>query len=110
MCSSPTSNLSLTDTVDISGNDDIQSIHPSRFENVGKEVFIQPLDLCQYKYEVFIRIDQVKIFNFHFHDVRERHCKELSDSLCKQGYDYKLGLMTVFNSRMSTERVPNPNV
>lgn len=61
MSSSPIHNLPLTNTVEISDIDDIQSVIPSLSKNVGKEVFTQSLDFYQYNFEeVHIRIDQVK--------------------------------------------------
>lgn len=46
--SCPILNLPLTNDVKISDNEDIQSVHPSLSENVGKEVSIITVDLCQY--------------------------------------------------------------
>lgn len=57
--SSPISNVFLTDTVEFSGDDDIQFVYRSLFKNVGKEVFSQLLDLCKYNYEARRRSSSV---------------------------------------------------
>lgn len=48
--------------------------------------------------EVFIDIDQFKILNSPLHDVRKRHCKELSESMHKKGYEYSQRVMIVSDS------------
>lgn len=90
--SPPTNN-----TINFSEKDDIQSVLKSLSENVGKEVSIQPVYGCQYSQEeVFICIEMVKILNFHLCNVFERNGNELLESIFKQGYDYRLGLVTLF--------------
>lgn len=83
----------LSDEMETSSDDDIQSVHTSLSENVVKEVFMQRLDLYQYNYEEgYILVDRVKYPNFLLSDVRTRHCVEMSESMHKQGYDYSLGM------------------
>lgn len=90
------SNVSLKNAEDISNNDDIQSVHPSQSKNVGKEVFIQPVDLCQCSYEeVFVRIDYLRSPKFPLRDASDHHCQELLESMRNQGYDYNYGLQVM---------------
>lgn len=67
--------------------------------NCGRKVSIHPLDLSQYRQEeLFIRIDQVKNPNAPLQDVGKHDRRELSKLMCKQDYNYRLRMMTIFFS------------
>lgn len=99
MSSPPNFYLPLTNAVEIFDVDYIQFVHLSLSEEVGKDISIQLLDLFQYNYnERFIRIDLIINPNFQLHDDCNRHCKELSDFMHNQGWNYRLVIMTVYLS------------
>lgn len=99
-------NLSLTNAAEMSGNVNIQSVHPSLAENVGREVSFQPLEICQYSYEKFlIFIFQMKSPMIPLRNNRLCYCKVLSKPMSKQGSDYRLKIMTAFNGMSSAKHV-----
>lgn len=69
----------------------------------SKEVFIHPPNLCSCNYgnSSFV-LTFSKFSNFLACDVCESPWEELSETMFSQGYDSSLGMMTVFNSPLSS--------
>lgn len=81
MLSSPTPNV-FTNGMEISDDDDIQSVYLSLCQNMDKKFSTQHLFFWQYSSkEVFISIDHVKSARSVLHDICRGRSKELTESM-----------------------------
>lgn len=92
----PSPYSSISSSIILSCRDAFFSHFKPPFDN---EASIQRLNLCWYNYEeAFISIDQVKSPNGSLRNVLQRYCRELLESMRKQGNHYGFGMKIVFFS------------